>query len=269
MIRLPVAEIPTETRRELGEFQATVNKAVDHAQRVLVARQLFASKNRRDNKTFATVRTVLSTMCSGAQRCCYCEDSAADEVEHIKPKHLYPEQVFVWENYLYACGPCNGPKNNKFAVFDPASGLLSEITRAQALAGTGPPKGDPVIIDPRKEDPLSFFELDLRDTFQFVPAYGLPYRQKQRALYTSRILRLNERDLLVEARRTAYGSYVARLKEYTTEKAKSPTSKKLALYIEGLRRMDHPTVWKEIQRQNARFPSLALLFNEAPEALGW
>ena len=33
-------------------------------------------------------------MCAGAKRCMYCEDSAADEVEHHLPKNLYPEFVF-------------------------------------------------------------------------------------------------------------------------------------------------------------------------------
>jgi hypothetical protein len=35
-----------------------------------------------------------------------------DEAEHINPKDLYLERVFDWANYLYACGPCNGPKSN-------------------------------------------------------------------------------------------------------------------------------------------------------------
>ena len=48
----------------------------------------------------------------------YCEDSVGDEVEHHRPKNLYPDHTFLWDNYLYACGPCNGPKNNRFAVFD-------------------------------------------------------------------------------------------------------------------------------------------------------
>jgi len=47
----------------------------------------------------------------------YCEDSAAVEVEHHHPKAHYPELAFAWENYLYACGPCNRPKNSKFAIF--------------------------------------------------------------------------------------------------------------------------------------------------------
>ena len=46
----------------------------------------------------------------------YCEDSVADEVEHFRPKDLYPDVVFAWRNYLYACGQCNGGKNNRFSI---------------------------------------------------------------------------------------------------------------------------------------------------------
>jgi hypothetical protein len=190
-------------------------------------------------------------------------------VEHIKPKHLYPSEVFVWENYLYACGPCNGPKNNKFAVFNPSTGAIMHITRQFVVTATEPPIGDPVLIDPRREDPLHFFELDLRDTFQFVPAFGLSARERERAIYTRSVLRLNERDLLVQARRSAYGSYIARLKEYISEKMKDAPAQRLDLYIDGLRRMGHPTVWKEIQRQQDRIDDLSSLFQQAPEAMEW
>jgi hypothetical protein len=125
------------------------------------------------------------------------------------------------------------------------------------------------VINPRLENPLHFFELDLVDTFQFVPAVGLDPRERERALYTRRILRLNQRDLLVQARRTAYGSYVARLKEYVADKAEGKDVLVLQRCIDALKRMDHPTVWKEIQRQQGRIASLQTLFMAAPEALGW
>jgi hypothetical protein len=33
--------------------------------------------------------------------------------------------------------------------------------------------------------------------------------------------------------------------------------------------MQHPTVWKEMQRQQPIIPTLKELFNLAPEALNW
>jgi hypothetical protein len=269
MIQLPTVGLPPDISLELAALQTQVDQGESHGTRVTLARALFSRRNRKDDRIFRVVRETLSKMCSGAQRCGYCEDSAADEVEHIKPKHLFPNEVFLWENYLYACGPCNGPKNNKFAVFDLETGNVVHITRLWAATATAPPTGDPVLIDPRQEDPLHFFELDLRDTFQFVPAFELNALERQRAVYTEQILRLNERDLLVQARKTAYGSYVARLKEYVAEKKNNPNSPRLSLYVRGLQRMDHPTVWREIQRQRQRINVLSKLFEDAPEALEW
>ncbi len=268
MIQLPGLALPPNAAEDLRTSQADIDSLLSHQDRVAAARIAFAAKNTRTNPTFRSVRELLSAMCSGAQRCCYCEDSAADEVEHIRPKNLYPGQVFVWENYLYACGPCNGPKNSKFAVFDPLSGAIIHITRAMASVATSTPVGDSLLIDPRREDPLHFFELDIVDTFQFVPAFGLPARERERAIYTRDILRLNERDLLIEARRSAYGSYVARLKEYIAERA-SASVRALEIFVLGIKRMGHPTVWKEIQRQQSRIRSLTTLFRAAAEALDW
>lgn len=42
------------------------------------------------------------------------------------PKNMYPEKVFVWSNYLFSCGLCNGPKNNQFAVFDNTGNVVIE-----------------------------------------------------------------------------------------------------------------------------------------------
>lgn len=269
MIQLPHMHLSEPAFGELRNLQAAIDKVASYSDRVVAAKEMFRAKNVKTNATFTIVRETLSRMCSGAQRCCYCEDSAADEVEHIKPKHLYPESVFVWENYLYACGPCNGPKNNRYAIFDQASGAMVEIGSSRKTPVVAPPAGDPVLIDPRHEDPLYFFELDILDTFQFVPAYGLSAKDRQRAIYTREVLRLNQRDLLVRARRTAYGSYVARLRTYIIEKDTGATLEKLALHISGLQRMDHPTVWKEIQRQHSRIPMLDRFFALAPEALRW
>ena len=88
--------------------------------------------------------------------CAYCsqELNRGDwgDVEHFRPKDLYPEFVFVWSNYFYACGPCNGPKNNQFSVIDGSSQLV-DITRPRGGAIVAPARGDMALIDPRRENP--------------------------------------------------------------------------------------------------------------------
>src|SRR5688572_20459922 len=131
MIRLRRVKLPSDTLRELQHLQAAVDAHMNYEERVSYAKVQFSRRNRTTNPTFTEVRKTLTKMCSGARRCVYCEDSYADEVEHIKPKDLYPEETFLWENYIYACGPCNGPKNNHFAVFSTITGILADVTRGR------------------------------------------------------------------------------------------------------------------------------------------
>jgi hypothetical protein len=269
MVRLPATALPEPAASQLTALQLVVDSQSHYAARIAKAKSEFRLRNVKTNPTFKTVRETLAAMCRGAQRCAYCEDSAADEVEHIKPKHLFPERVFVWDNYLFACGPCNGPKNTRFAVFDPQTGGLTEIGRLDTAGLANSPPGDDVMVNPRKEDPLLFLELDLVDTFEFLPAFGTNPRDRQRALYTRDILRLNKRDYLIKARRNAFGSYVARLKEYIAEKGKGASADALLLLVNGIQNMEHQSVWCEMQRQQQRIPLLKALFADAPEALSW
>jgi hypothetical protein len=111
-------------------------------------------------EAYDTVRAVLTEMCSGADRCMYCEDSAADEIEHVRPKSLYPDQTFVWENYLYACGRCNGPKSNSLGVLGSQRRAVVAIERRRGEPITPPEPGRMLLIDPRREDPPRFPRLD-------------------------------------------------------------------------------------------------------------
>jgi hypothetical protein len=246
-----------------------VDAELDFEKRVELAAAKFKHLNRQSNPAFQHVRRTLTLMCSGAKRCMYCEDSAADEVEHHRPKNLYPGHVFAWENYLYACGPCNGPKNSRFAIFT-TEGAMVDISRKREQAPAPPVPGDPVMLHPRTEDALEHMMLDIAGgTFLFVPTAPDGSREFQRASYTIEILRLNSRDHLPVARREAYGSYKARLTEYVHKRDAGTGSPALRHMIEAIRRMQHPTVWFEMRRQSPRIPELAHLFGFAPEALRW
>ena len=269
MIQLSDLPLPSVAQDKLDKWQQTIDGVAAYDDRVDKGKKLFSLFNRAHNPTFKQVRQVLTEMCSGARRCAYCEDSVADEVEHIKPKDLYPEWVFVWENYLYACGPCNGPKNNQFAVCSSRTKQFTNVTRGRKATVVPPEAGHPVLINPRIENPLDFLYLDLIDTFYFLPRFGLDAKQQERAKYTIKILRLNDRDYLVKAREEAFDSYRARLSEYVSGKASGVEENQLDRLIKTLQRMQHPTVWREMQRQQKLMPALQKLFNLAPEAASW
>jgi hypothetical protein len=193
----------------------------------------------------------------------------ADEVEHIRPKDLYPEAVFSWDNYLYSCGPCNGPKNNQFALLTGSPEQLVDVTRPDGAAVTPPPVGAQALIDPRTEDPMRFLWLDLGNTLTFIPMPRLSPQDLLRARYTIDVLRLNTRGYLVEQRRTALGTYRARMVEYIHEKSLGASEAALNRRRDELLKVGHQTVWREIQRQHSAHPPLNTLFQSAPEALTW
>ena len=207
MLHLDDPGLPASASSKLGEYQKEVDDAGDYAERVAEGKRLFGSRNRPSNSTFRAVRESLSKMCSGAQRCVYCEDSMGDEVEHVRPKDLYPEDVFCWQNYVYACGPCNGGKNSRFAVM--TLNGREDVTRARGSPVEPPTPGEPVFVNPRLEDPFALMTMDLLGTFFLLPRYGLDPVENDRADFTIRTLKLN-RDPLPDARKNAFGGYRAR-----------------------------------------------------------
>lgn len=268
MQRLPDLSLPEEAAAQLVDYQAELDRLPTFAERVAAGKRLFKSRNNKNNATFNAVKEVLTAMCSGARRCVYCEDSLADEVEHIYPKHFYPDRVFSWSNYVYACGPCNSPKGSTFAVFTASAGSKVDLVRTKD-APSPPPVGVPGLIDPRVEDAARLLTLDLQGSFLFVPRTTLSTFEHERATYTIEILGLNKRDALPQARRVAYEDYLAHLTRYIGVRTGGGDKADLQRLAHGIRTRQHPTVWYEMRRQHPKLPRLAPLFAAAPEALTW
>lgn len=265
MIALPQTNLEPIVAARLALLQQGIDAYESYEVRVQRAAFNFAMQNRIGNFVFDEVKLKLDSMCSGARRCMYCEDSAADEVEHHHPKNLYPERTFLWTNYLYACGPCNGPKNNKFAVIN-EMGQKIDVTRQRNDPVVPPVVGEAALIDPRSEDPLQMLFLDIAGgTFLFSPHPLATPLQRLKGQFTIELLRLNTRDLLPVARREAYGSYLARMKEYVALKAEAGGAKAADLRLTAMRRMQHPTVLREMIRQAKFLPEVYVQIQAAPE----
>ncbi|WP_309689525.1 hypothetical protein [Armatimonas sp.] len=261
MIQLAEGIAPPQAALDaLKRYQQEVTDAGKYSEQVVKAKERFSAYNKKGNLAFDAVKVTLTAMCSGARRCCYCEDAPADEVEHIWPKDLYPERAFRWENYLYACGPCNGPKNNGFAIFQ--GDAVRSVARKPMAPVVPPPTGDTVLIDPRYEDPLEFLILDLK-TWRFQASAPEGTRDERRATYTLTLLHLNDREYLRQAREEAFEGYVALLEKYITRR---DAGKDTQPTRGALRRRGHPTVWREMQRQWDKYDELRSLFGQAPEA---
>lgn len=264
MIRLTERELAKAAATQLAAWQQAIDALPRYAERVERAGEQFRARNVASNPVFREVRAQLDAMCCGERRCVYCEDSCADEVEHVRPKALFPELVFAWANYIYACGPCNAIKRSNFPR------LIGEVVRNVARRAVDPveppPAGIDRLIDPRAEDPSEFLTLDL-ETGVVVPRPGLTGLALHKAVQTIEVLRLN-RDILKRARVQHRRSYVARLKEYIQVRDEDERADPEA-HADEIRRMGHPMVWNEIRRQNEKYPGLHGLFVRAPEARDW
>lgn len=273
MIQL-VDEPPREdVLEQLGEWQRELDAIADYESQVRAGIERWKLRNREDNPTFLSVRAALRSMSGGAQRCCYCEDSLASQIEHVRPKSLYPSHTFVWSNMLWACGPCNGCKLAQIAII--VGGQLVEITRRRNDPIGPPPSGTMALLDPRTEDPQAFMGLDLADTFEFFPHGDLDRITVERVDHTLRVLGIN-RDPFPEQRADAYWDFHARLREYAAWRHRGASDLRLAGLRARLRRSAHQTVWREILRlyRSSERPrqledDFAELFAAVPEALDW
>ena len=266
MLKIRNGRLRRDVSATLAEYQDDIDRQPNYPLRVERAKRQFATRNRNTNATFNAVKAKLTGMCNDARRCMYCEDSVADEVEHFQPKDLYPELVFAWRNFLYACAPCNGPKNNRFGVMSGLNDQVINVTRPRGAPIAPPQPGLVALINPLRENPLDFMMLDLQGTFEFTPLAAPGTGDRLRTEYTLEILRLNERDYLIEARENAFGGFRARLSEYVQRRRDGASVRELARLRRGIQRAPHPTIWAEMKRQHAYHPALAQLFRGAPEA---
>lgn len=115
MIRLGERPLDPDAHAQLQAWQRELDGVTPFAARVEAGKERFKQRNVTTSPTYRRVRATLRAMSHGACRCAYCEHSTGDEIEHIWPKDFYPERVFDWHNYLYACGTCNGSKLNHWA----------------------------------------------------------------------------------------------------------------------------------------------------------
>lgn len=262
MLAITAKALSEIANAHLHRHTTTITATDEFPAQIAEAKRLWDGKS--PASLFDELKATLAEMCSGVKRCMYCEDSEADELEHRRPKSLYPRQTFDWDNLLYACGVCNGPKNNKFAVLNPPfSAGYKEIIVKKNTVQTPPPSGIDALIDPRQENPLDLLALDLEDTFRFSPRIAdRDSKGYWKAEYTIKLLNLN-RETLCKTRRFAFQAYCGKLQDYLTDKPAKQQG-----FQEFLQTSYHRTVWKEMKRQRHR-DNLRSLFVQAPEALSW
>lgn len=276
----------------LRRLQAEVDLEPDRARRYRRALALWKSRTQRtdDRQRWEEVKTALEQRHPAPGYCQICLHDRTAAVEHIFPKKHYLKRVFSWRNYLLICYRCNTAKGQQFAVFHPAGSSTVVRLPSRKKQYPKPPGYDPVLLNPRQDDPGAYWETDF-DTGGLGLRPGLSARDTERAEYTLNLFRLHTDAALLRRRRSAYRQLCDALEQYVKireaadfadlqgpgvpEMLKAITVfsrpfreeqarllNKLKADIPGI----YPDVWQAMKRQPGLHRSLLDL---VPEALNW
>jgi uncharacterized protein (TIGR02646 family) len=299
MLQLNSESLSDATQLQLDKFQQRNATELDFTEKVKKTIALWDSKSGsvQGKLAFKEIKTTLLRICKGVELCAYCESNEATDIEHLRPKSLFPEDAFSWINYVLACKNCNTTfKSDKSAIFNPiGSAIFLDITPNKSnKIKVKPANNDTLFINPRIENPTRLILLDLVEkTFLYIPKKEEGTRDFLKADYTiNTILKLNNRVALVESRKSAFIDFQNLLRNYiavgiaqTHDELEAATGDfpqvnfSTPLIVEKKRIQNHiknalkthsqPTVWLEMKRQRAKLPQTSLLFKKAPESLKW
>ena len=101
--------------------------------------------------------------------CAYCEESCGGHIDHFRPKSRFPELVYEWTNWLFACPECNQAKGDKW----PEQGYVDPCAELDS------------------DRPENFFDFDTRMGY-IRPRAGLSASQREMALRMIEDIKLNE-----------------------------------------------------------------------------
>jgi uncharacterized protein (TIGR02646 family) len=290
MLQLVSKNLSVEAQALLDDLQMRVNNEVDFEHKVAKAQALWRSKGGQQGKlAFSNISAVLKEMCVYVEACNYCEHNESNDIEHIDPKSYFPDKTFVWQNYLRACKQCNsGYKLDSCFVLDDDDNVV------EILRGVEPPFKTIAFINPRTENPNTFMILNtLTYSFDLMP--DLSKRDTHKAIKTLAILQLNNRDLLIQARKNAavylyqrmklladliQANSIAEIENLLSPHDDALIDKTLSLAViktqvknsfqKHITTYAHPSVWYAIKKVSSKTePKWAAIFDILPEALNW
>lgn len=297
MIQLAKKNLSAASEKLLKELQSEINSESNFLKRASKAKSFWKSKasTKKKKECFEEIISTLKEMCVSIEVCNYCENNEANDIEHIHPKSFYPNLAFEWTNYLLACKQCNsGYKLDKCFTVN------HDLSTSFIKRGTKPKtKSTVAFINPRVEDPNKFMLLDLGSqnlpaTWKFIVHPKLSKLDQYKAAKSLEILRLNDRDTLIHARKNAARFYYDRIErlnrimnsksfeelklnitpyEHAIDKSIS-LEKNIEKFKKGFKKSiqthAHPSVWYSIKKIQSKIDDKwKKLFNAMPECLDW
>ncbi|MFJ2698613.1 HNH endonuclease [Streptomyces rochei] len=130
------------------------------------------------------VLKVLKEMNGQRQRCVYCCDSRSADVDHFTPIAVDYAQAFTWPNFILVCPECNRKKGARFPRDN---------------------EGNPLIINPTREDPWEFLILDTKTGY--LAARFLEEDFDPKGESTVEIISCINHEAVVEGRRRIIARY--------------------------------------------------------------
>jgi hypothetical protein len=109
--------LPAATLKRLGVETDGIVKATDKK-----AEAEKRYNNARRARWFRFVRTTLGKMAGVGERCMLCSGSESAQVEHFRPKTIFPDLAMTWENFLWSCSICNQAKGSHFPPYTERGG---------------------------------------------------------------------------------------------------------------------------------------------------
>ena len=145
--------------------------------------------NSRKAQWFKPVMETLLGLCGGVEVCMYCSSNEPSQIEHYRPKAVFPELAMVYDNYLWTCSICNGSKLDRFPP-DTEAGEQ--------------------ILNPIDDSVWEYFTFDhFGNLTPLLSSNGEDFLS--RAISTCEVVKI-DREFLQKRRRRRYSSYVKDLK---------------------------------------------------------
>ncbi|MGW1501682.1 hypothetical protein ACWCQW_24415 [Streptomyces mirabilis] len=187
------------------------------------------------------LRAVLLKMAPGVLGCCmYCGGFTATDIEHFEPREHDALKTFFWPNHLLACGPCNSTYKRHWWECDEET-------------------GEPLLIDPTRDDPFDHLLLNLRE--------GKYRGETDKGRTTVNVLGLN-----LPERRLVAGRKLARLNIRTVlrdwgraRQQGDAEAERDALDV--LKGQPFADVWQAMLRQAVLPGAVLVMSDEPPEVL--
>lgn len=175
MIYVGRPDAPVALLEHAEEWQRQYKEAIDKLAETPGSLPLRKHKKKVESQyNHPQIRQRLKDMFSS--KCAYCESRidhvAYSHIEHFRPKSIFPERCFSWDNLILACPRCNREKSDRFP------------TEEQ----NGP------LVNPTQEEPDAFFLFEYDD--QTGTANVVANENYARASVTVETIGLNRPELV-------------------------------------------------------------------------